>query len=44
METQSSEMWQQPLSRRQVWLETLKAGENPFTPDVLAEIRYEFGK
>ena len=44
MEEQSNEVWQQPLVHRQAWLEALKAGENPFTPEVLAEIRHEFGK
>jgi tetratricopeptide (TPR) repeat protein len=44
MEEQSNEVWQQPLTRRQAWLEALRAGENPFTPEVLAEIRHEFGK
>jgi tetratricopeptide (TPR) repeat protein/DNA-binding XRE family transcriptional regulator len=44
LEAQSNEVWQQPLARRQAWLETLQAGENPFTPEVLAEIRHEFGK
>jgi tetratricopeptide (TPR) repeat protein len=44
MAQQENEVWQEPLLRRRAWLTALHAGENPFTPEVLAEIRYEFGK
>jgi regulator of sirC expression with transglutaminase-like and TPR domain len=44
LEQQSSEVRQEPLQRRRAWIEALKAGENPITPAVLAEIRHEFGK
>jgi tetratricopeptide (TPR) repeat protein len=44
MAQQENNVWQEPLARRQDWLAALRAGENPFTPPVLAEIRLEFGK
>jgi tetratricopeptide (TPR) repeat protein len=44
MVQQKNDMWREPLARRQVWLAALRAGEKPFTPEVLAEIRYEYGK
>jgi tetratricopeptide (TPR) repeat protein/transcriptional regulator with XRE-family HTH domain len=44
MDEQPNEGWQQPIARRRAWIEALKAGENPFTPELLAEIRHEFGK
>ncbi|MBN1220569.1 MAG: hypothetical protein JXM69_16725 [Anaerolineae bacterium] len=42
--TQPNPAWQQPLARRQAWLAALKAGQNPLTPEVLADIRHEYGK
>jgi len=44
MAQQENNVWAESLARRQSWLAALRAGENPFTPEVLAEIRYEFGK
>ena len=44
LEQQSSQVWQESLQRRRGWIRDLKAGENPITPEVLAEIRHEFGK
>jgi tetratricopeptide (TPR) repeat protein len=44
MAQQENEVWVEPLARREAWLAALRDGENPFPPEVLAEIRYEFGK
>jgi tetratricopeptide (TPR) repeat protein len=42
--TQPNPAWQQPLARRQTWLATLKSGQNPLTPEVLGDIRHEYGR
>jgi tetratricopeptide (TPR) repeat protein/transcriptional regulator with XRE-family HTH domain len=36
--------WQPKLARRSDWIEALAAGENPFTAELLAELRDEFGQ
>jgi tetratricopeptide (TPR) repeat protein len=35
---------QRELSRRRAWLEALAVNENPFTPELLAELRREVGQ
>jgi hypothetical protein len=40
MQQQTEEKWKIELARRKAWIETLKAGHNPLTPQVLAELRY----
>ena len=44
LEEQPGDGWQKALTRRQAWLDELEHGENPFTPEVLAELRSEFGQ
>jgi len=44
LEEQPEDGWQEVLTRRQAWLAELENGENPFTPEVLAELRSEFGQ
>lgn len=41
---QPDEQEQDALARRQEWIKSLEAGQNPFTPTVLAEVRREFGQ
>jgi tetratricopeptide (TPR) repeat protein/transcriptional regulator with XRE-family HTH domain len=43
-EQQPDSIWEKDLARRQTWIEALKGGENPFTPEVLAELRQGFGE
>jgi tetratricopeptide (TPR) repeat protein len=44
LEQQPGESSQVSLTRHQAWIQTLKAGQNPFTPAVLAKLRREFGQ
>ncbi len=44
MARQENNVWQEPLARRRAWLKALRAGRDPFAPEVLVEIRHEFGK
>jgi tetratricopeptide (TPR) repeat protein len=36
--------WQQDLARRRAWIEALARGDNPITPEVLTQLRSEFGR
>jgi tetratricopeptide (TPR) repeat protein len=36
--------WEKELAQRRSWIEALKAGQNPFTPEVLRELQQGFGK
>ena len=44
LEQQPGDDRQHALARRQAWIDKLEAGENPFTPTVLSELRHEFGQ
>lgn len=35
---------QAELDRHQAWIDALRTGQNPFTPDLLANMRNEFGR
>ena len=41
LEQQPGEEWHAMLDRRKAWIEMLTNGQNPFTPEVLAELRTE---
>ncbi len=43
LEQQPGDDWQEALARRRAWIDMLTAGQNPFTPQLLAELRHEFG-
>lgn len=43
-EVQPGLAWRQEATRRRNWIEILKAGENPFTPALLADLRQELGQ
>jgi tetratricopeptide (TPR) repeat protein len=44
LEQQPGESQQVSLTRRQDWIKLLQKKQNPFTPQVLAELRREFGR
>lgn len=44
LEAQPGDTWQIELARRREWVAALAVGENPFTPELLAELRREFGQ
>ncbi len=44
LEAQPGDTWQIELTRRREWVAALAVGENPFTPELLAELRREFGQ
>lgn len=44
LEEQPGDGWQEVLARRRAWIAKLESGETPFTPEVLAELRSEFGR
>lgn len=41
---QSGPAWEKELTRRQAWIDALKQEESPFTPELLAELRLDFGE
>jgi tetratricopeptide (TPR) repeat protein len=44
LEEQPGKSQQTQLARRKAWINALQADENPFTPQLLAELRREFGQ
>lgn len=44
LEQQPGEIWQPAIVRRKGWIKALQAGQNPFTPAALNELRSEFGR
>ena len=41
---QAPPTWQAELTQRRRWIEALKAGQNPFTPELLRELQQGVGE